>query len=782
MAFERENSFQDIYDGINDAIFLHNPETGKILDVNRKMCEMYGYSRQQALKLSVEDVSSGQPPFNQANALGQIRKASTGESQLLDWLAKDSDGRLFWVEVSMCSAQIAGVEGVLVVARDISERKQAAQALRESEERYRTLVENIPGTIYRCETEPPWRMKHISGEVLKLTGHPASDFLSEKLLFDDLIHPDDVDEVKHIVAEGIAASQPFALQYRVQHVDGSVRWVHERGMGIKDDQGNPRWLDGVIVDITARKEAEEALRESEERYRAFFENSRDAFMTLGQPSWKFTSANPAMVTLFGAKDEAEMISVTPWNVSPPFQPDGRPSDDKAREMIETALREGTLFFEWTHKRLDGEEFPATVFLTRLELGGQTMLQATVRDITKQKQSERDRLTLERQVRHAQKLESLGVLAGGIAHDFNNLLMVIIGNADLALRDISLDASARENVQEIMEASKRAADLAQQMLAYSGKGRFVVESLDLSRMVEDMAHMLKASISKKAVLKHCFAQNLPAIQGDATQLRQVIMNLITNASDAIGDKSGVISIATGLTHLDRADIDDTYLKDSLPEGLYETLEVTDTGCGMGADTQAKLFDPFFTTKMTGRGLGMAAVLGIIRGHKGVIKIRSQLGKGTTITVLLPAIEAAPAAARPRSEAAGEWHGVGTVLLVDDEESVRKIGRRMLERLGMTVITASNGKEAVEVFRRQTDKIDCVILDLTMPQMNGIEARQEIYRIRADVPVIISSGYDEQDVTQQLGGRGQTNFFIQKPYEIPRLAATLREVLDKVLSNR
>ena len=256
-----------------------------------------------------------------------------------------------------------------------------------------------------------------------------------------------------------------------------------------------------------------------------------------------------------------------------------------------------------------------------------------------------------------------------------------------------------------------------------------------------------------------------------------MNLITNASEAIGDRSGIISITTGAVDCDRAYLTESYLDEELPEGLYVSLEVADTGCGMDAETRAKLFDPFFTTKFTGRGLGLAAVLGIVRGHRGAIKIYSEPGKGTTFKVLFPAVDAEPRSVADRKPPDREaWRGEGTVLLVDDEEAIRALGKRMLERAGFDVLTANDGRDAVELYREHGDQIVCVILDLTMPQMDGEEAFREMRRIRSDVCVIVSSGYNEQEVTQRFVGKGLAGF-IQKPYKFNRLLDQVRQALAK-----
>ncbi|MBS3821711.1 MAG: response regulator, partial [Phycisphaerae bacterium] len=380
-----------------------------------------------------------------------------------------------------------------------------------------------------------------------------------------------------------------------------------------------------------------------------------------------------------------------------------------------------------------------------------------------------------QIQHAQKLESLGVLAGGIAHDFNNLLVGILGNADLALTELSPVSPARESVQQIEISARRAADLCRQMLAYSGKGRFVIEPIDLSEVVEEMGHMLTVAISKNVVLKYNLPDDLPAVMADATQIRQVVMNLITNASEAIGDRSGVISVSTNAMECTQECLDEAYAAEDLSPGMYVALEVSDTGCGMDAETLAKLFDPFYTTKFTGRGLGLAAVLGIIRGHGGAIKVDGEPGRGSTFTVLLPA-SAESAVCRPaQNDADDAWQGKGTILLADDEETIRAVGKRMLEHLGFDVLTATDGRQALDILDEHRRRITAVILDLTMPRLSGEEAFRELRQRKIDVPAIMSSGYNEQEVAERFLGKGMAGF-IHKPYQIHQLQAVLRDVID------
>ena len=406
-----------------------------------------------------------------------------------------------------------------------------------------------------------------------------------------------------------------------------------------------------------------------------------------------------------------------------------------------------------------------------------LLLLSVTDITERKWAEEKRLQMERQMQQTQKLESLGVLAGGIAHDFNNLLTIILGNASLALDEMPPASPARDSLKAIEATSLRAAELCRQMLAYSGKGRFVIENIRMNDLIGEMISLLKASISKKAILNLNLKEPLPPLRGDPSQIRQVLMNLVFNASEAIGEHGGVITISTGMMECSNEDISEIYLDDNLTEGLYVWLEVSDTGCGMDHETQRRIFEPFFTTKFTGRGLGLSAVLGIVRGHKGALKVYSEPGRGTTFKVLFPAAESdRPLVPQSSSNTQhSDWKGAGTVLLVDDEESVRNLGNRMLERLGFKVLIAVDGQQALETFRELHNEIVLVILDLTMPYMDGEETFRELRRIDQKVRVIMSSGYTESEITPRFAGK-RLSGFLQKPYTLDTLTQRLRDVLD------
>ena len=389
----------------------------------------------------------------------------------------------------------------------------------------------------------------------------------------------------------------------------------------------------------------------------------------------------------------------------------------------------------------------------------------------------ERRNLERQVQQAQKLESLGVLAGGIAHDFNNILMAVLGHAELALEKISPLSPARVDLTDIGTAALHAADLCRQMLAYAGKSSFALERVGLRELVEEMAHLLKTSISKKAILNLHLERGLPPVHADPSQIRQIVMNLVINASEAIGDRSGVITVSVGATRCDEEYLQKTELREDLAPGLYVHLEVTDTGGGMDAETRARIFEPFFSTKFAGRGLGLAAALGIVRAHKGALKVYSEPGKGTTFKILLPALtEGEDATPSSESSPLADWWGRGSILLVDDEESLIALGARMLEHLGFTVLTAADGLQAVELYRERGKEIDLVLMDLTMPHMDGAEAFSELRRLNPDVRVVLASGYSHEDVASRFAGKGLDGV-LQKPYTLAKLRESLAGMMPK-----
>jgi PAS domain S-box-containing protein len=404
-------------------------------------------------------------------------------------------------------------------------------------------------------------------------------------------------------------------------------------------------------------------------------------------------------------------------------------------------------------------------------------------LEKEQEARRAAEASEAQSRHVQKLESIGVLAGGIAHDFNNLLHVVLGNADIALSNLHTGSPAREPLEEVVRATLRAADLTRQLLAYSGKGAFVVRHLDLSTEVREMATLLRTSISKQATLAWELASDLPAISADPTQIRQVVMNLITNASDALGEGGGTITLRTGVADLEELEqqrFGRPPHGEDPPErehGPLVYLEIGDSGQGMSPDTLSRIFDPFFSTKFSGRGLGLAAVMGIVRSHHGFIRIRTELGKGTAFRVLFPAVGgAAPKFQKPSAERS-EWRGTGTILVVEDEEGVREVAERMLQDIGFETIGAEDGRHALDLMEDVGDRVTAVLLDLSMPRMGGAETFRRLREMKPDLPILMMSGYTEQVVAPQFSSTGPgITGFLQKPFLAEDLIAVLRRFAE------
>ncbi|GFO64176.1 PAS domain-containing protein [Geomonas paludis] len=547
---------------------------------------------------------------------------------------------------------------------------------------------------------------------------------------------------------------------------GDRHWVDTTKVPLCDDSGAVVGVLGVYENITERKRVEEARDRALAMLESLLASSPTGILVYDGETGACVKANHSIAGMVGGTVEGLL--------SQNFRSIASFKETGIYELGERVLADGqTRNMEVAISTSFGRDLQVEVFLSRFDVEGTHHLMFISVDMTERKRLEEEKRQIEAQMLHVQKLESLGVLAGGIAHDFNNILMVVLGNADLALLRVPPDSPATENLVQIEQAATRAADLARQMLAYSGRGNFVIEKLDLNRLVQDMGSMLEVSISKKALLRYNFAPDLPAISGDATQLRQVILNLVINASEAMDEGTGLISISTRSMQCDRSYLSESWIDDRLPEGCYVVLEVSDTGCGIDRDIIPKIFDPFFTTKFTGRGLGMAAVLGIVRAHKGAIKVYSEKGKGSSFRLLLPC--SAGAADCPEPPQSQElWHGSGTVLLADDEESIRVLGSDMLRSLGFDVMLASDGREAVELFKAGMDDIVCVLLDLTMPNLDGEQTFRELRALKPDVKVIMSSGYNEQEVSLKLAGAGLSGF-IQKPYKVLEMSRKLSEVL-------
>jgi PAS domain S-box-containing protein len=770
--------FQTVMDGVDALVYVADFETYEILFLNKYGRDTWGDLTGGICWESLQAGQTGPCEFCTNERLVDASGRSTG---IYRWeLQNTVNGR--WYD---CRDQaIPWLDGRLVrmeIATDITERKRAEEALLIERERAANILEGTnAGTwdwnVQTGETTLNERWAEIMGYTLaELEPIDIRTWI-------DNVHPDDLPVANALLEQHFSGERDYYdVEFRQPHKDGGWVWINARGKVCEwTEDGKPLRMSGTHLDITERKRAEEALRESESSLKALVEGVQTA------------------IVVHDARGRIVLSNHTAQELLRPLA-----TDLDGRELTDPRW----CFFHEDGTEMPVEEYPVSRVLTSneplagmlmgiREAAGSDMLWVLVNatpavdqsgrlskvivsfvDITDRKRVEAERLSLERRIQRSQKLESLGILAGGIAHDFNNLLMAMLGNADLVLKGLSPVSPVRPSIEVIQAAGRRAADLTNQMLAYSGHGAFDILLLNLSELVGEMAHLLGSSISKKAILRTTLDPNLPGIKGDSAQMQQVIMNLIVNASEAIGEEQvGTITVSTGVEECSRDYLAASFLDEKQAPGEYVYIEVSDTGCGMDDEARSKLFDPFFSTKFTGRGLGLAAVLGIVRGHNGAIMVDTELGQGTTFRVLLPAAEAD---AKARAATGGptehdDWRGTGTVLVVDDEDLVRGLVVRMLERLGFESLQAADGEEAVEVFREHADEIACVMLDLTMPRIGGGEAYLEIQRIREDVPVVLSSGYDESELSERFDGYGMAGF-IQKPYQLAKLRGVLRSIL-------
>ncbi|HEY8548363.1 MAG TPA: MASE1 domain-containing protein [Vicinamibacterales bacterium] len=520
---------------------------------------------------------------------------------------------------------------------------------------------------------------------------------------------------------------------------------------------------------TERDETMRALGESEERATALFAQAPDAIFILDgeRPHLgRLLAANPAAGDLHGISP-SELVGrhiLDFQTVSP------REELVDALERVQNGER---VRIEISHTRRDGTTVDVEMHASAFQVGRHRYLLAFDRDVTERRRSEAERARMEQKLQETQKLESLGLLAGGIAHDFNNLLTGILGNANLA-RSSTSPSEIDAYLEQIERSTERAADLCGQMLAYAGKGRFEVAEVDLSAAVQETTSLIRSSIGRNVTLNLQLGRELPLVEGDLTQIRQIIMNLVLNASEAIEDRPGEIRITTGTMFADRAYLAGTHLAPDLPAGNYVFLEVADTGRGMSQETLGRIFDPFFSTKFTGRGLGLAAVLGIVRSHKGALRVESREGHGSTFRLLLPASTVPARAVAPVRQPTLAWHGRGLALVVDDEPSVRHVATRMLSSMGLDVVTTASGEEALERLRERASEFTVALLDLTMPGMRGDETYRQMQELRPDLPIIIMSGYSHQEASAQFKDHRLAGF-LQKPFRLERLRELVREAI-------
>ena len=664
--------------------------------------------------------------------------------------------RVFDVTYSPIVDQQGAVAGIAGVGIDVTEHATATDRLRLTRDMLSAVLDSVPQAIFWKDRNsvflgcnPVYARTMRLDDPSQIVGKDDYDVAptreaAEKYRADD----------REVMETGVAKRNVLRTGTRD---DGTRFWSRTTKVPLVGRDGVVSGVLGVYEDVTQQTRIEEALLEKE----AAIASSINGVVISGLDG-RITYANQAFLDSWGYTDQQEVIG----------KPAGviwRRSKEHADRVLSALREEGGYAGQETAVRKDGTEFQVQVAaaLFRDKAGAPAGMMASFADLTDKIRAEEQRLDMERRLLHAQKLESLGVLAGGIAHDFNNLLMAVLGNLDLALQQMSPASPALPSVEQAIQATRRATDLTRQMLAYSGKGRFVVHRLDLGEVLRENSDLFRASIARTVELDLIVSERRVIIEGDPGQIQQIVMNLITNASDAIGERPGTIQLESGVVDCTADELRRSRLDTQAPAGRYAFVQVSDDGQGMDDQTQQRLFDPFFTTKFTGRGLGMSAVLGIVRGHKGAILVDSAPGAGTSIRVLFPAGEEM-AESDSRGDAAATRAPITapsrrTILVVDDDDAVRGLCLAFVARLGHVGLSAADGEAAVALFGQRPGEIDCVLLDLTMPRMDGVSTFRALRAIRPDVRVILVSGYSEVDATRRFDGEGLTGF-IQKPFRL------------------
>ena len=648
--------------------------------------------------------------------------------------------------------------------RDISVRKLAEEALRESENKFKSFSEHAISGIYLIEDGV---FRYVNPKFAEMFGYTVEE-LQDLMPFTRLVCAEDSAKVEQQVGRRISGeADSVHYTFRGLRKNGQVFHVETYGTGTFHN-GKPAAL-GTILDITERRRTEEALRESEERYRLLFGNIQDAvFVNLvteeGTPG-HFIEVNEIACRKLGYTRE-ELLQMSPFDIDAP--------DTRAfiPRIMEELRQHGHATWEGAHLTRDGQRIPVEINNRLFDLGGAPMILATVRDVTERKRAEKEQAILQEQLNQAQKLESVGRLAGGVAHDFNNMLGVILGHAEIAMEKIDQANALFEDLTEIRKAALRSADLTRQLLAFARRQTISPKILDLNETVEGMLKMLRRLIGEDIDLAWLPETNLWPVKVDPGQIDQLLANLCVNARDAISG-IGKVTIETGAACFDK---DYCSRHPGFSPGEFVMLAVSDNGCGMEKETMSNIFEPFFTTKAFGEGtgLGLATVYGIVRQNNGFINVYSEPGEGTTFKIYLPRA-GEQTTQQPPVDSKKDLRGDETVLLVEDEESILTLGKTILQRYGYEVLATKSPTEALGMIQNYPGPIHLLIIDVVMPEMNGKDIRDKLVEFKPDLKTMFMSGYTA-NVIAHHGILDEGIDFLQKPFSVNTLLEKVRSVLD------
>jgi PAS domain S-box-containing protein len=727
------------------------------LRVNNRYCQMLGYTESELRTKTLKDITHPDDYSKVLEGRHQLLEGTISAHSMEKRYIR-RDGTIFWGRLNRSIVRDEHNQPLffIVVVEDISQKVQIERVLRDREQQL-VMAQNA-GRVGLWDRDLRKNLTSTSGHYARLRGLPPNQTQITHEEWLAMIHPDDRERVQADLQECLEQTHIWDEEFRVVWPDGSVHWLLGKGQVFLDDSGLPVRMAGATLDITERKRVDEALRESEQRFRNMADAAPVMIWVTG-PDKGATFFNKRCLDFTGHSMENKLGDG--WVAS--LHPEDREqflevfsSSIDARQDFRSVfrLRRADGVYRWVLCNGVPRIGPAGEFSGYI---------GSCIDITDSRVEQEESFA-------RQKLESLGTLASGIAHDFNNLLGGVLAQADLALEEFEAGSSPTDGLKRIRDVAIRGSEIVRELMIYAGKENATVSRVDLSKIVEEMLALLKVSVSKHVVLKADLGQNLAA-NASAAQLRQIVMNLVTNASDAIGDRDGVIEVITKRCSPCQ---EAAAVSESRSERDYLILEVSDTGCGMSQETQDRLFDPFFSTKSVGRGLGLAVVDGLVRGLGGAIRLTSELGKGTTFQILLPPAEITGRASSNGTSTVEELVSPSkraAVLIVEDESVLRQAVAKMLRMRGFEVLEASDGSSAIALLRAAVGKIDLILLDMTIPGASSTEIVAEAARTRPNIRVVLTSAYSQEMLTAPLGA-AQVRGFIRKPFQVGDLVRTLR----------
>jgi PAS domain S-box-containing protein len=746
-----EEKFRKAFMTGADAFYIATLNAGLILEVNDCFQEVFGYTREEVIGKTSIQLDLYADPADRAKMVSEVK--SKGYVRNMEIRARRKRGEIFPLLISVNLLRESGEQLILGVLRDITEGKRAEEALKESEERYRTLFENAPVGIYR--TTPEGRSLAVNPALAKMLGYSTiRDLLGRDLNAEsfEAEYPR-----SHFMALMEERGEVSGLESAWRRKDGGIVNIRENARAIRDDSGKIVYYEGTVENITENKRAEA----EHVRLVTAIEQSVEA-VVITDIHGTIEYVNPAFTRITGySREEAR-------GQNPRILKSGKHDPVVYQQLWATILKGEVWHGELINRRKDGSLYTEEVNIApvRNPRGELTHFIATKQDVTERK-------SLEKRLRQAARLEAIGTLAGGVAHDFNNHLTIINGYSDLVLNRLNSDDPLRGHLEEIKKAGERAASLTRQLLAFSRQQVLAPRILDLNALVADVQKMLRRLIGEDIDLAMVRDPALGRVKADPGQIEQILMNLAVNARDAM-PQGGKLGIETA-----NIELDDAYARTHpvVTPGHYVMLAVSDTGIGMDAQTQAHIFEPFFTTKKMGKGtgLGLAMVYGTVKQSGGYIWVYSEVGRGTTFKIYLPRIEEIDEPVQASEARRRPVAGSETILLVEDDEVVRALAARILQECGYKVLESENPEDALQVGERQKEPIDLLLTDVVLPGMSGRKVAEHLAFLRPGMKVLYMSGYTDDTIVRH-GVLEADTFFLQKPFTPIALARKVREVLD------